>query len=200
MIGLVLFWFIVLSNLGGAAYGFVLYYGEQLLSTNPLLWLFVPDCPLYALLFALAFLARGNPRPRIVERVTGRSLDVSFVWFLGFLGAMKYGFWTVFVLSAYSGFYFTPASGFMYSVLFVAHLFLLFETILLVGRIRVRKWFLPAGIVWFLANDLSDYLLGTHPPLPGDALGFMFPATVGMTIMFSLLSYRVLSLKYGRGS
>lgn len=193
MVRRILFWFIVLANMVGSVYGFVFFYGEQFLATSPLLWVFVADCPLYALLFGLAFLFRGEAKPGTLKAWFGEVPDLSLLWFVAFVGAMKYGFWTVFVLSAYSGFYFTPELSLLYSVLFISHLFMLFETMLLVGKIRVKDWFLFAGAGWFLLNDLSDYLLGTHPPLPESALGFMFPATVGMTLVFSMLGYLILT-------
>lgn len=192
-----LFWLIIMANLGGAAFGFLVYYSQQLSSTDPFLWLFVVDCPLYALLFAVAFFFRAEPRPRLLRAWLPRLPDLSPIWFLIFVGALKYGFWTVFVLTAYSPYYFTPGTGFLYAVLYGAHLFLIFETVLLVGRIRVREAFLPLSLAWFMANDLSDYLLGTHPPLPDSALTFMFPATMAMTVVFTLLAYLILG-RYSR--
>ena len=142
MLRKLLFWFIVLANLGGAVYGFTFFYGNQLLATNPLLWLFVADCPLYALLFAVAFLFRGKARPETLKTLFGKVPDLSFLWFVAFLGAMKYGFWTMFVLSTYPEFYFTSGASLLYGAIFVGHLFLLFETMLLVGKIKVKDWFL----------------------------------------------------------
>ncbi len=189
----ILFWFIVLANLGGFVYGTFFFYSAQFLSTNPLLWLFVPDCPFAALLIGLAFLSRcGSLNLSLLHPFSRRRTDLSWFWFLAFVMAMKYGFWTVFVLSVYSQFYFTPASSLLYSVLFASHIFLMFETFFLVGKIHPRRWFLLPTLGFLLANDLSDYLLGTHPPLPEASLGFMFPATVFMTLAFTALSYHVL--------
>ena len=208
MLHRIFFWFVILANLVGAGFGFFVYYPEQLAATDPLLWMFVPDCPGYALFFAVALFFRGEGRPAVLNRLIGGARsrgvplpgflkrgvpDLSFFWYLAFAGAMKYGFWTVFVLATYSRFYFTPASSLMYSVLFVAHIFLLFETMLLVGKIHVRKVFLPLVGFSLIANDVSDYLLGTHPPLPDSALGFMFPASLGMSLAFTLLAYIILA-------
>jgi uncharacterized membrane protein YpjA len=190
----ILFWFIVLANLGGFIYGTFFFYSGQFLSTNPLLWIFVPDCPLAALLIGLAFLSRcGSPNLSFLHPFSrGKSYDLSWFWFLAFVMAMKYGFWTVFVLATYSSFYFTPSSSLLYSILFASHIFLFFETFLLVGKIRPKRWFLVPSLGFLLLNDLSDYLLGTHPPLPEASLGFMFPATIFMTLAFTGLSYHVL--------
>jgi uncharacterized membrane protein YpjA len=198
MLTRLLFWLIILANLGGAAFGFLVYYGRQLSLTSPLLWIFVPDCPLYALLFAAAFLFRAEPRPALLRAWLPGLPDLSCLWFIIFAGALKYGFWTVFVLTAYSSFYFTPQAWLMYAMLYAAHLFLMFETALLAGRIRIRKSYLLVGLAWLLANDLSDYLLGTHPPLPEAATAFMFPATAAMSMAFTLLAYFVLG-RYSQG-
>jgi uncharacterized membrane protein YpjA len=191
------FWLIILVNLGAAAFGLIFYYGQQLAATNPLLLIFVPDLSLYALLFAVAFYFQGEPRPRELKGWFGRVPDLSWFWFLIFVGALKYGFWAIFVLSVYSSFYFIPEAALIYSVLFGFHIFLMFETILLVGKTRVRESFLLVSLFWFFLNDLSDYLLGTHPPLPESALGFMFPATLGMSVVFTLMAYLVLG-RYAR--
>jgi uncharacterized membrane protein YpjA len=197
MLSRLLFWFIILVNLGGAAFGLIFYYGEQLANTNPLLWIFVPDFSLYALLFAVVFYFQGEPKPRELKKWFGRVPDLSWLWFLIFVGALKYGFLTVFVLSAYSPFFFTPEAGLMLGVLFGFNIFLMFETILLVGKIRIREVFLLISLVWFLINDFSDYLLGTHIQLPESALVFMFPATMGMSVVFTLMAYLVLG-RYAR--
>lgn len=188
----VLFWLIILVNLGAAASGLIFYYGEELASTNPLLWIFVADSAVYATLFAVAFYFQGEPRPKALKKWFGRVPDLSWLWFLIFVGALKYGFLTVFVLSTYSSFFFTPEAGLMFSVLFGFNIFLMFETILLVGKIRVKEVFLLISLGWFLINDFSDYLLGTHIQLPESALGFMFPATMGMSVVFTLMAYLVL--------
>ncbi len=119
--------------------------------------------------------------------------DLSVVWFIAFAGAMKYGFWMVFVMLVYSGLYTSPGGGLAFMAILGLHVLLIFETMLLVGKIRVKDSFLIIGTIWFLVNDLADYLLGTHLPLPESALGFMFPATVGMTLVFTMMSYVILN-------
>lgn len=168
--------FVIAANAVGALYGFVFYYGEALKSVNPVLAVFVPDCPLYALLFAVA----------LALMCLGRRLNLFY--FLVFIGALKYGFWTMFVLVKYSDYYFTQNS-LLYSILFVSHLGLFLETVLLLGKITLKKSHLPIALVWFLMNDLADYVLKTHPPLPEEALQYMFIATVLMSLFFCGLSF-----------
>ncbi len=172
-----LFKFLLLANAIGAAYGFIFYYGQQLLTTNPLLWVFVPDCPLYAFLFALALI------------LLSEKTKAGWFYFLVFVGAVKYGFWTMFVLANYSYYYFTPELSLMYGVLFISHLVLFAEPLVLLGRISVKRETLALAIFWFLLNDWVDYSLGTHPPVPAAKIPEIFTLTVLMTFIFSLASY-----------
>ncbi len=172
-----LFEIILAANLLGAAYGILGFYLQQLLSTNVLLWVFVPDCPLYALTFAIAIM--------LIKE--GKRYD--WFYFIALVGALKYGFWTVFVLARYSEFYFAPEVSLVYFTLFIAHIGLFLEAFTLLGKIKMRDWFLPLALGWFLLNDFADYFLGTHPPLPIYGLGFMLLASVVMSIVFSVFGF-----------
>ena len=197
MIHRLVFWLVIAANLGVAVLG-TAFHWDYLGSVSPLLWGMVLDLPNFAIMFALAFFFGGESRPGIlgsVVRKTGlrRVPDLSFFWFFAFAAVMKYGFWTIFVLMVYPSFYFTPGAGLLVSAMFVAGVFVIFETMLMVGRIKVREVLVPLVLFSLIVNDLFDYLLGTHPPLPAESLGFMFPATVGMSVVFTLLSYLILT-------
>lgn len=172
-----LLWLIFLGNLIGAVYGFVFYYGKQFFVTPLHLWLFVPDCPLFSLLFALAILLI------ILKK------ENSHYFFFTLIGSLKYGFWTVFVLLYYNWFYFSGQNSFMYSVLLITHVFLFFEAFLLIKKIKFKLSYLIFPLVFFLANDLSDYFLNTHPPLPLTELNFMFYLTLISSLFFVLTAF-----------
>ena len=172
-----LFWFIIIANLIGAAYGFIFYYGQKLLSAESIFWVFIADCPFYTLLIAIVLLLIYF-RKRL-----------SLLYFLSFVGALKYGFWTIFVLTIYFPFYFTPEKTLIYAILYIAHIGLILETILLFGKIELKKAFIAIALFWFLLNDFMDYVFLTHPPLPRIGLNFMFSATIAMTIGFTLIAY-----------
>ncbi len=173
-----LFWPVFFLNIAGFLYGITLFYPLQLLSASPFLWIFIPDCPLFALTFALSLLFL-----RLGKRW-------NFFYFLSFAGGLKYGFWTVFVLAFYSSFYFSPQTALMYGALFVAHIFLFLEQFALPGKVRVKAWFLPAALLFFFLFDVPDYLFFfTHPPLPLEGIEFMFYATLAMTAFFSFFSF-----------
>lgn len=176
----IIFWGIVSANIIGAAYGFIFYYGAELAHAAthaPQLLLFIPDCPLFSLLFAIALILVYYKK------------KLNWFYFLAAAGAMKYGFWTVFVLFYYSQFYFTPAHSFMYSVLFVTHLGLLIQPVLLGGRVCSTINGLAVAAGFLLLSDVIDYVFGVYPPLPASATGFMFPASVVMSIVFVMLAF-----------
>ena len=179
-------YFILLANLIGAVYGFVFYYGAKFSSIPLHLWLFLPDCPLFSLFFALAILLI------LIKK------ENSLFFFFTLIGSLKYGFWTVFVLLYFNSFYFTPQNSFMYSVLLIAHIFLFFEAFLLIKKIKFKISYLIIPLLFFLANDFSDYFLNTHPPLPLSELNFMFYLTLFSSLFFTAIAF-ILVKKLNKG-
>ncbi len=177
-----LFWALFLANLGGFLWGVLFFYPEQLAQTSPLLLLFVPDCPLAALLFAAALL--------LVRFAPGR---FGLFNFLTFTFCLKYGFWTVFVLGAYFADYSPTSFAALMSVLLIlSHIFIFFEAFLLASLVRVKTWHIMPVLGFMLLSDYSDYVWLTHPSVPPSALPLLFPLTVAMSIFFTLASYWVL--------
>jgi uncharacterized membrane protein YpjA len=172
-----LLWLILIGNLIGAVYGFVFYYGAKFSSVPLHLWLFLPDCPLFSLFFALAVLLI------LLKK------ENSHYFFFTLIGSLKYGFWTVFVLLYYNWFYFTPENSFMYAVLLIAHIFLFIESFLLIKKIKFKLYYLIPSLVFFLANDFSDYFLNTYPPLPLSELNFMFYFTLISSLFFTVIAF-----------
>lgn len=168
--------FLILANFIGSVYGFIFYYGKQLLQTSFHLWLFVPDCPLFSLLMALSLFLI------LIKK------ESSFLFFFTLAGSLKYGFWTVFVLLYYNLFYFSPENLFLYSVLLISHVFLFFESFLLIKKIRFKLFYLIPVLVFFLANDFSDYFFNTHPPIPLTELNFLFYFTFFSSLFFAGLA------------
>ncbi len=119
---------IIIINIIGSLFG-LYYYWDQLMMTPWYLWLFVPDCPLYSFLmvFALAFIAAGK-RYDTFNVVTA-------------VGLAMYGTWTMLVLLYFSEIYFAPENALMSSGLWISHLGLALESVLLLPYIK------KAGIV-----------------------------------------------------
>ncbi len=134
---------LIIINLLGFA-SLPLGYGEQLINTNPLLWLFVPDCQLSVLFFAIGLITNND------ELLS-----------LGVLSVIKYGFWTIIVLLINYSFFVN-----VFWLLFTPHLFMITEGFLFFNRIRF-SWITA---LFFVINDLSDYLFNTHPFIPNHLL------------------------------
>ena len=152
-----LFALALLANLLGFYWGVTQFYGAQLAIAPVALWPFVPDCPIAALLL---FLAMG-----LVW--VGRKNDV--VSTLAITVAITYGLWTMGVLTAYSGYYNTYNGWALSAVLWLAHLAMVVEALLLARETRFTYLGLTLAIAYLLANYGSDYLLGTAPPIPPNA-------------------------------
>ena len=168
---------IIIINVAGTLIGFY-YYWDQLVSSSPVYWIFIPDCPLYTML-AAAILA--------VYVSTRRSSDL--VNFITAIGLAKYGTWTVFVILAFAGFYFSIDSSF-YSLLVLLHVAMAVEFILPVMLIRqLKPRFIAVALMWFFANDYADYFLGTHPPIPPGDITQIAIFTFLLTPVFIIFAY-----------
>lgn len=158
---------------------FPIYYGAQITRTNPLLWLFVPDCQLSALLFGAALFLI------MIKK------EVKWLTQLGILSSIKYGLWTIIVLLPNMNFYITIGGELDYYAVLISHFFLLAQTIIIIKKLKFNKQILPA-VIFLALNDASDYLLSTHPYLPSEfipVMGIITPLiTLGLTLMSHYLA------------
>ena len=168
---------IIIINVAGTLIGFY-YYWDQLVSSSPVYWIFIPDCPLYTMLAAAILAVYVSKR---------RSSDL--VNFITAIGLAKYGTWTVFVILAFAGFYFSIDSSF-YSLLVLLHVAMAVEFILPVMLIRqLKPRFIAVALMWFFANDYADYFLGTHPPIPPGDITQIAIFTFLLTPVFIIVAY-----------
>ncbi|MGZ8937347.1 MAG: DUF1405 domain-containing protein, partial [Halobacteriota archaeon] len=168
---------IIIINIAGSLVG-LFYYWDQLVSASPFAWIFIPDCPLYTLLVAVVLAVYAS---------TKRSSDL--INFITAVGLAKYGTWTVIVVLGFSTFYFSVDST-LYTVLILMHVAMAAEFILPLLLIRQLKYrFTAIALVWFLANDFSDYFLGTHPPIPTSQISLIAAFTFLLTPLFIVLAY-----------
>ncbi len=171
--------FVILCNLVGSLWGFIFWYGETLLRTPWYAWVFVPDCPLYALLFVipLALILLRRSRPWINALVA--------------VGLIKYGIWTVFYWVAYWSR--TADFNFMSVAMTLTHTGMILEGLLLLSFLRM-DW--PTALTvsgWFLLNDWVDYGLDYHPSIPWQVpLMWMQWHTVAVTTVF-IIVYAVMA-------
>lgn len=157
---------LTLVNAAGAVYGFY-WYRFQLAATPWWFWPFVPECPIQALLFAVvACLLLAGRRSPFLETVT-------------YLGLVKYGSWTVMVLSLFrlTG---GQLDGEKLFLLF-SHVGMALEGLLFLRFVpRPGRLLLFGAPAWFGAMDFLDYGAGIHPWLPN-------PAQLPAALFFALL-------------
>lgn len=147
-----LFWAVIIANLIGAVVGGIYWYGPMLVETPFLFLPFVPDCPLAALLFALALVAIRFNRPWYL-----------FYTFTAF-ACMKYGLWTVgyWMRDWSAGGPVDPIS----LMLFVSHIGLFVQGMLLIPyATRTGLIGRAAVFLWYALSVYVDYGWRYHPPL-----------------------------------
>ncbi|MFH1285279.1 MAG: DUF1405 domain-containing protein [Candidatus Micrarchaeota archaeon] len=171
-----LFWLVVFINLLAAGYGFLYFYGDQLAQAPLYLAIFIPDCPLYALLFVVAIL--------LIE--TRERFDAFY--FVVAIGLMKYGFWTVFVLSSFWSSYAGSNGAVLTAMLIITHVGLFAEAVAILGRINLKKEHVAIALAWFALNDFSDYFLGTRPPIPEEHVTLIAVVAVSSTLVFTSIA------------
>lgn len=165
---------LITINFAGFVWG-IWYYYFQLTETSPLLWVFVIDCPLYTLLLAIVFIfAAIGLRNKLASALVA-------------VGAIKYGIWTDFVL-VYYGDYFFQSEPLPHSLaLFVAHIGLILQAFLLIGR-KIPKIYAAILLGWFLFSDYMDYIAGTAPYLPEKEPIVMYLA-IALTLSITTFVY-----------
>ncbi len=120
------------------------YYLPQLNNVSPLLWLFVIDCPLYAILFGIILLLKI------------KNINFALLNFIVVAGSIKYALWTLFVLLLMN-------NQFSFFLLTIGHFFLLLQVIIFYKYSEFKLKHLLIVMSWFLLNDFFDYVLLTHP-------------------------------------
>lgn len=134
------------------------YYFSQFSQTNPFFWIFVADCPLYALLFGLMLFGKTFKK------------ENKYFSAIVFFGAIKYSLWTLFVL-------FISGHLFSMTLITIVHLLFLFEAILLLKPFELKPIFIVTS--WFLINDFMDYVFVLHP--------YILPEKIFISGLFALV-------------
>jgi uncharacterized membrane protein YpjA len=179
---------IIAIDVLGMLYGYY-YYHEQLSSSPLYLWLFIPDCPFYVMLFTIALL------------LAIFCIESKLFSYIAAVGMMKYGIWTLAALLLFGDYFFSSQLWLLSSILFILHIGMSAEGPLLIPK-KLSKLHLIVTLLWFLIHDYFDYfyeywnragqyVLGTHPILPSaDRVPVMMVLTVVLSIFLSFLAYR----------
>ncbi len=156
---------ILLTNLGGVAFGFY-YYAGQFADTPPSLWLWVPDSPFaVALMAAVLWLDRKGKKSPLLET-------------LAFIGLVKVGLWTAFVLKFYAAEFYAPGRAALSEALYWLHLGMVAEAFLLRPSARALPW----ALGWYLLDWALDYGLGIYPRIPARDTGFVRDVTLALAL------------------
>jgi len=149
---------LVIANLAGTLFG-VYYYVPQLLASEVFFWPLIPDSPTATFLFILSLLlvAKNNFNKK-------KGLK-NIIYGLAFVGNIKYGIWTVFVLIEFMPQFLSINGPLMYSFLLLSHLGMFLQAFLILPYIDYSDNVLIAPIL-YLFNDLMDYSFQIHTSLP----------------------------------
>jgi uncharacterized membrane protein YpjA len=170
-----LFLAFIVVNVLGFVIGTVGWYGHQLPQTPLIWWLFVPDCPLVSLLFAIAIWGLRS----------GKRWTTFNLW--AAMGLIKYGVWTCTVWLAY---WVATGDFFFLSVaMFLTHVGLIAQGVVLL--LLTRQWTAreaAPAFLYYIVADLVDYGLGHHPmfPQPEVSMALVQWHTVAMTWLLGL--------------
>lgn len=139
-------WVIVVINLVGTAFGFW-YYSAQFSRTPMEMWIFVPDSPVATLLIAVALAAWA----------LGRAND--YLTAMAFIGNIKLGLWTPYVLVIYADAFLEFTPTYMYVVLVVSHLGMVLQAFVLHRITDFPVKAVGIAIVWYTVDLLMDYFI-----------------------------------------
>lgn len=176
-------WFLVIViilNILGTVWGFF-WYGHQLAETPWYLLLFVPDCPLHALFFAVFayWLLSGNQMTAAWQQ---------WIAWAGVLGGIKYGVWTVVILGQYFMTTGQPPAG-EELLLLVSHAGMLLQGLAYLQYLPSNGMAAVLAVAWFAVNDAFDYLGGTYPTLPlNEQFFFAGWLSLSMTMAIMIIS------------
>jgi len=134
---------LALTNFMAGIYSLT-YYLPQLDQTTPLLWIFVADCPIFALLFGINVLLLIKEKPSAMLSL------------ISIVGNIKYGLWTIFV-------FYLSGNLSLYWLFILSHFLLIIETIIFAKLFQFKLKHVFVAILFFLMNDFLDYVVGTHP-------------------------------------
>ncbi|VVB56589.1 Uncharacterised protein [uncultured archaeon] len=169
------------------------FYFEQLAATPFYLWLFVPDCPLYAALAGFILLEGWENKTGKKAGALARMAHSPLLRFVIASACALYGSWTIFIFGAYSEFYLGAAQAPVTIALIIGHLGMVLLALLILPKKNEIGWTgLAAALLWLALNTFMDYQLGplsTHPWLGGPLKIVVEPFTWMAGAAWPLLLY-----------
>lgn len=139
-------WVIVFVNLAGTAFGFW-YYRHQLATTPIRVWPWVPDSPLATLFMAASLALWKLGRPNEVVNV------------LAFVGNIKLGLWTPFVLVVFHDAFLPVTPLPLYWFMVTSHLAMVAQAFLIHRYSAFPRWAIAVAIGWYSIDLSLDYFI-----------------------------------------
>lgn len=141
---------LTLINILGIGYGFY-YYQQDFSEFPPYLWIFIADSPVAVLLFTvfLALLLAGK-RNGLIEA-------------LAFIGMIKVGFWTAFIILVYNWYFLQPSYLYWYGSLLVLHIGMCLEGFAMKKNLAITRMDVLAASSLYIVNDALDYVFHLVP-------------------------------------
>jgi uncharacterized membrane protein YpjA len=141
-------WLLLFINLSGTVYGYD-WYKWQLVITEPIYWLFVPDSPTASLFFTIAIIGwLINRNFRLIEA-------------LALITLVKYGLWAVVmnILTLIE----TGSIGLVGWMLIISHFAMAVQAILYIPFYKFGFGHIVLASIWTLHHDVVDYVFGQMP-------------------------------------
>ncbi|MGB8217204.1 MAG: DUF1405 domain-containing protein [Candidatus Methanoperedens sp.] len=174
---------VLISCIIGTLFGFY-YYQGQFEITPVYLWFFVPDSPFFTFMYVLVLLFYSS----------GLRSD-TFDAFT-FIGLVKVGIWTLFVLLLNYDYYFSPETRDFRFVIVLLHIGMILVALTLLKEMKkldLSRYLLI--FAFFMVSDFFDYVIGTHPIIPEGSVKIVSLVTVALSIMTCSLTFYYLEKK-----
>lgn len=141
-------WLLLIINILGTIYGYY-WYKYQLMDTEPIFWLFVPDSPTASLFFCFVLIGF------LIKR------DWGLMQSLAIVSLFKYGIWAV-VMNLLV-FWKQGSLDIMGLMLICSHFSMAVEGILYAPFYRIKPWHLVVTAIIVVHNEIIDYVFGQMP-------------------------------------
>jgi uncharacterized membrane protein YpjA len=165
----------------------VRFYVETMPAIPTFLWLLYLDSPAALFLGTLSLVTLLANLGRSLDEVS-HNRALAYLHTLAFVWLVKYGLWTFVALNLGFSNYFPDLYDYWFIV--ITHLAFVLEAFLIPHYGKTTRGALGLSLVLLLANDVFDYVFGSHPPLRYDP-GLALPiSTVGLSILSVWLAAR----------
>ncbi|MBI5355219.1 MAG: DUF1405 domain-containing protein, partial [Candidatus Aenigmarchaeota archaeon] len=109
-----------------------------------------------------------------------------FVEALAFIGMIKVGFWTAFIILVYNWYFLQPAYLYWYGSLFFLHLGMCAEGFAMKERLNITRVHALVASAFYVINDIADYVFNLVPRRDIILGSHEFPIVAGESFLVTL--------------